>query len=117
MSLFRILAQLCSATTSSVLILSCVLFGAFDGSADTPVDADIPVLADSTTPPPGTWNLFPDADFHGSLGHAPIGVMSDHPHEKGGFMLSLRYMGMYMDGMGNGTNSISASKVTDPGFL
>ncbi len=37
--------------------------------------------------------------------------MADHPHHKGEFMLSLRYMGMYMDGMADGTNSIAASKV------
>ena len=114
MNLFRMFDQLCSTTASGLLMLSFFLCGAFSGSADTPIAADIPVLADSTTPPPGTWNLFPEADIHGSLGHAPIGVMSDHPHKKGEVMLSLRYMGMYMDGMGNGTNSISASKVTSP---
>jgi hypothetical protein len=114
MSLFRMLDPLCSTPASGLLVLSFFLFGAFSGSADTQSAADVPVLADSKTPPPGTWNLFPDADFDGSLGHAPIGVMLDHPHEKGEFMLSLRYMSMYMDGMMDGTDSISASKVTNP---
>jgi hypothetical protein len=39
--------------------------------------------------------------------HAPIGVMGDHLHEKGGFMFSLRYMTMFMEDNKVGTESIS----------
>lgn len=38
--------------------------------------------------------------------HAPIGVMGDHLHPKGGFMVSLRYMNMQMKGNKLGSNSI-----------
>lgn len=62
--------------------------------------------------------LFKDSRF-GMLDHpthqhnhpgayAPIGVMGDHLHHKGGFMISLRYMGMYMDG-----NIQDRTEVTD----
>ena len=44
-------------------------------------------------------------------GHAPIGVMGDHAHQKGEFMASYRYMFMNMDGNRDGTNSISDSEV------
>lgn len=39
--------------------------------------------------------------------HAPIGVMGDHIHKKGEFMLSYRHMAMSMSGNGQGTDSIS----------
>lgn len=39
--------------------------------------------------------------------HAPIGVMGDHTHPKGEFMLSYRYMHMDMEGNRAGSNSIS----------
>ncbi len=38
--------------------------------------------------------------------HAPIGVMGDHMHKKGDFMLSYRFMHMNMDGNRTGTNRI-----------
>ncbi len=38
--------------------------------------------------------------------HAPIGIMGDHLHTKGGLMLSFRYMNMAMDGNKSGTNAI-----------
>jgi len=43
--------------------------------------------------------------------HAPIGVMGDHLHEKGGFMVSIRYMNMVMDGNKSGTNNISDTDI------
>ncbi len=43
--------------------------------------------------------------------HAPIGVMGDHLHKKGGFMLSFRYMNMAMDGNKSGTNNISDTTI------
>ena len=39
--------------------------------------------------------------------HAPIGVMGDHRHKKGEWMLSYRWMYMDMDGSRDGTDAIS----------
>ena len=43
--------------------------------------------------------------------HAPIGVMGDHTHKAGEFMLSYRYMRMRMGGMRDGDDRVSASSV------
>lgn len=43
--------------------------------------------------------------------HAPIGVMGDHLHTKGGFMVSLRYMNMMMEGNKSGTDNISDADI------
>ncbi len=40
---------------------------------------------------------------------APIGVMGDHVHAQGEWMFSYRYMRMQMDGMLDGTDSVSTS--------
>lgn len=40
-------------------------------------------------------------------GHAPISVMRDHCHSKGGLMFSYRFMNMNMDGVLNGSAAIS----------
>jgi hypothetical protein len=42
-----------------------------------------------------------------AITHAPIGVMGDHLHKKGEFMLSYRFMNMQMLGNVQGSNSIS----------
>lgn len=42
-------------------------------------------------------------------GHAPIGVMGDHTHEKGEVMLSYRYMVMAMSGLRDGDDRITRS--------
>ncbi len=47
-------------------------------------------------------------------GHAPIGVMGDHTHEKGELMLSYRWMYMDMSGNRVGTDSVSDSSVVSP---
>lgn len=47
-------------------------------------------------------------------GHAPIGVMGDHTHDKGEFMLSYRYMRMHMEGMRKGTNTLENADVVRP---
>tara|TARA_B110000240_G_C13489671_1_gene449023 strand:- start:928 stop:1989 length:1062 start_codon:yes stop_codon:yes gene_type:complete len=39
--------------------------------------------------------------------HAPIGVMGDHMHKEGEYMISYRYMNMEMEGLINGSNSVS----------
>ncbi|MGF1482968.1 MAG: transporter [Opitutales bacterium] len=43
--------------------------------------------------------------------HAPIGVMGDHVHLGGEFMLSYRYMFMEMDGLRDGTDTLTPAQV------
>lgn len=43
-------------------------------------------------------------------GHAPIGVMGDHTHKKGEWMLSYRYMYMRMGGMRNGSRNLTTGQ-------
>ena len=43
--------------------------------------------------------------------HAPIGVMGDHLHSKGSFMVSFRYMDMTMKENKMGTNNISNTEI------
>ncbi|MEM9739878.1 MAG: transporter [Pseudomonadota bacterium] len=43
--------------------------------------------------------------------HAPIGVMADHRHEQGEWMVSYRYMYMDMSGSRNGTDGLSPEEV------
>jgi hypothetical protein len=50
-------------------------------------------------------------------GHAPIGVMGDHMHAVGEWMLSYRYMNMKMDGMRDGTDDLSSQKIFDQGYM
>lgn len=46
-------------------------------------------------------------DHNGPDAHAPIGVMGDHLHHKGGLMVSLRYMHMTMEGNMSGSSTIN----------
>lgn len=53
---------------------------------------------------------------HGAVradGHAPIGVMGDHMHKAGEWMLSYRYMHMDMQGSRIGTNGVSTSQILE----
>jgi hypothetical protein len=43
--------------------------------------------------------------------HAPIGVMGDHMHMKGEWMLSYRYMTMHMEGNRSGTSDMSPEQI------
>lgn len=43
--------------------------------------------------------------------HAPIGVMADHRHKKGEWMLSYRYMTMNMEGSRDGTTSLTPEQI------
>ncbi|MBO6658950.1 MAG: hypothetical protein JJ934_18805, partial [Pseudomonadales bacterium] len=43
--------------------------------------------------------------------HAPIGVMGDHTHHKGEWMLSYRYMLMRMEDNRDGTKRLDESEV------
>lgn len=47
---------------------------------------------------------------HGSI-HAPIGVMGDHMHDQGEWMLSYRYMRMEMSDMRDGTDDLSPEDI------
>ena len=49
-------------------------------------------------------------------GHAPIGVMGDHVHAAGEWMVSLRVMSMHMEGMRDGTSDLSSAEVFAEGF-
>ncbi|GMG83215.1 transporter [Paralimibaculum aggregatum] len=44
-------------------------------------------------------------------GHAPIGVMGDHMHEAGEFMISYRFMHMAMEGNRIGTDAVSPETI------
>ncbi len=48
--------------------------------------------------------------------HAPIGVMGDHMHKAGEWMVSYRFMFMRMDGNRDGTRSLGANEVFAEGF-
>ena len=47
-------------------------------------------------------------------GHAPIGVMGDHTHEKGEVMLSYRWMYMGMEGSRDGSDEVSNADIVSP---
>jgi len=42
--------------------------------------------------------------------HAPLGVMGDHMHKDGEYMVSYRYMNMDMEGLLNGSSSVTTSE-------
>lgn len=50
-------------------------------------------------------------------GHAPISIMADHYHSKGGFMFSYRFMNMNMEGLLDGSNNISNSDAHNAGYM
>lgn len=57
------------------------------------------------------------ADANMPEDHAPIGVMGDHMHNKGEYMLSLRYAKGMMSGLRQGTDAVdltAAGKMTAP---
>jgi hypothetical protein len=64
-------------------------------------------------------NSLADSDHnlagHGSSSHAPIGVMGDHLHAKGEWMLSLRAMNMEMEGLLEDRDSVNAEDVIKGG--
>lgn len=53
----------------------------------------------------------PGSSANNAADHAPIGVMGDHMHEKGEFMLSYRFMHMDMQGNRAGTDSFDADTI------
>lgn len=58
---------------------------------------------------PGTETV--SVHTHKASEHAPIGVMGDHTHDKGEWMVSYRYMRMHMDGTRDGTNNLAPEDV------
>lgn len=48
---------------------------------------------------------------HTASGHAPIGVMGDHLHGEGEWMVSYRFMRMEMAGSRDGTETLSADEI------
>jgi hypothetical protein len=50
-------------------------------------------------------------------GHAPIGVMGDHTHHAGRWMVTYRYMFMDMNGNRDGTRRLSEQEVFVEGFM
>ena len=49
--------------------------------------------------------------------HAPISVMGDHTHNEGEFMVSYRNMKMEMNGLQDGTQSVSSQEVLGSGYM
>jgi len=49
-------------------------------------------------------------------GHAPISIMGDHIHKKGEFMISYRYMPMWMSGNIQNSDEISDQRIQQAGF-
>jgi hypothetical protein len=47
-------------------------------------------------------------------GHAPIGVMGDHTHHAGEWMISYRYMNMDMEGSRIGSRRVADSQIVSP---
>ena len=50
-------------------------------------------------------------------GHAPISIMGDHYHHKGEVMFSYRFMYMNMEGLLNGSETISNSEAHNAGYM
>lgn len=49
--------------------------------------------------------------------HAPIGVMGDHTHKTGEWMLSYRYMNMLMKGNKEGSDNLTPAEVRAKGYM
>ena len=50
-------------------------------------------------------------------GHAPISVMADHYHGKGGLMFSYRFMNMNMENLLSGSDAISNDNAHNAGYM
>ncbi len=70
-------------------------------------------IADDYDLPPGTTvGMLGGGHGHTRAdGHAPIGVMGEHVHKKGKWMLSYRYMRMDMEGNRIGTREVSPEEI------
>ncbi len=58
---------------------------------------------------------------NGSYNHSyladPFGVIGGHSHHAGGWMISYKYMRMFMKGMRDGTNGLTNSQVISQGYM
>ena len=88
---------------ASLFIASCTACFATAGGAH----------ADPVLEPGHTLSIGSDGHSHaaGPDGHAPIGVMGDHMHKAGEWMLSYRFMRMNMEGNRIGNNSVSPEDI------
>lgn len=80
-------------------------------SGEILIDQKNPVVDTAVDPHQNLW------DPHRPDSHAPIGVMAEHTHEAGEFMLSYRYMYMDMQGMRDGTDDLSSQQVFQRGYM
>lgn len=119
--------------TSAALSLSALCLAAPVAAQDFGFDSEQPFPYAGSTGPltgalPVSWRIAGNASSstpdeghsHGAARadtHAPIGVMGDHLHKAGEWMLSYRYMRMTMDGNRDGTDSLSAQDVLGQGFM
>ena len=72
-----------------------------------------PALTSQTLAGPGTPGLVSPLGYDTARAdaHAPVGVMGDHTHDAGGFMLSYRFMFMPMETNYAGNDSVSDASV------
>lgn len=91
-------------TLAASVSLTHALAGSGDPVASSPPDAP------AEMPAHHSLNPRPDA-------RAPIGVMGDHTHHAGRWMVSYRFMSMEMDGNCDGTSSLSPGDVFARGFM
>jgi hypothetical protein len=54
---------------------------------------------------------------HRADSHGPIGVMGEHVHKQGEWMLSYRYMDMKMDGNLDGSSRVSRDEIHKQGYM
>lgn len=91
----------------TTLIASRPVLAQDPGEAEAPfLPSDLSLLLPLTLHEGGWTMARPDS-------HAPIGVMGDHTHHAGEWMLSYRYMRMEMDGNRDGTDSVSDARVLE----
>lgn len=92
------------------------------GRTTTLLALSIATIATAITLPASADDLIPGDAFSMSGGghhsgapradgHAPIGVMGDHMHKKGEWMLSYRFMRMDMEGNQIGTDNVSPEQI------
>ena len=74
------------------------------------ITAQTPAFADGGHPEPGV-TISGDGNAIRADGHAPIGVMGDHLHKQGEWMLSYRFMHMEMSDNRDGTDDISPEEI------
>lgn len=114
--------QAVSRALRTLLPLCLVSFHALPAGAHdlTPGEGGSPDLSALPTGTSfGSKSLFRGGgiDPHRPDSHAPIGVMGDHVHRSGEWMVSLRWMRMTMDGLTQNGRDISPSDVFAQGFM